>query len=436
MYLAEGWFIDGMNESIDYYNPFAFHYYGIWWAHLYGASDPTRADRWKTCTHDFLDSYSHFFAASGENTPFGRSMCYRFAASAPFALAEMIGCSPLAPGLSRQLCSKNLEFFIQRPITQSQGALSIGWTDEFPALSEAYSCAASPYWAAKGLTPLLLAPESSFWTDEAEPLPSAAGDSSYPIRPAGLLVQNTGGAVEILNTQSMISIGNTGFGTWKWSKLCYRSGFGFNIQQPGGPHPLDAALTATDTRGVIHGRHSTHPIAVETNYAASRYCLGERIHRFNIQVESHIWCRGSWHLHLHRFDAHQPALLRLGSYALPASSPEAITESGEWPKKVASNGCLAVSAQALHGFERSTLQRTPGADGLRMHLTAPCSATVLLESTVEVGTGWLAAIVWAGEHEAPSELWQKIALDANCWQLEHPELGTWTIQHSALPATL
>ncbi len=83
MHLGDGWFIDGMNESIDHYNAYAFHYYGLWWGHLYRDIDPSRAARWADWTYAFLPDYLRFFAASGEPVPFGRSMTYRFAASAP-----------------------------------------------------------------------------------------------------------------------------------------------------------------------------------------------------------------------------------------------------------------------------------------------------------------------------------------------------------------
>src|SRR6185503_10909958 len=144
MSLGGGWFIDGMNETVDYYQAYAFHYYGPWWARLYGHTDPQRARRWKDWLGQFLKDYIHFFAASGENPPFGRSMCYRFAASAPFGLAELCGVSVINPGQARRACTRNLQFFLKRAALQEQGALSLGWTDEFPALVEAYSCSGSP----------------------------------------------------------------------------------------------------------------------------------------------------------------------------------------------------------------------------------------------------------------------------------------------------
>ena len=90
MYLKDGWFIDGMNETVDIYNAYAWHFYGLWWGKLYGDMDPERAQRWRDKAVPFLKDYVHFFAASGENIPFGRSMVYRFNASAPFGLSHLL----------------------------------------------------------------------------------------------------------------------------------------------------------------------------------------------------------------------------------------------------------------------------------------------------------------------------------------------------------
>ena len=84
---------------------------------------PTRSapTRWKDWAAAFLKDYMHFFAASGENPPFGRSICYRFAASAPFGLAEFCGVSAIPPGQARRICTRNLDFFLRHPIQQEQG---------------------------------------------------------------------------------------------------------------------------------------------------------------------------------------------------------------------------------------------------------------------------------------------------------------------------
>jgi len=47
MHRGGGWFEDGINQAYDHYNAYAFHFYGLMWARLHGASDADRAKRWR-----------------------------------------------------------------------------------------------------------------------------------------------------------------------------------------------------------------------------------------------------------------------------------------------------------------------------------------------------------------------------------------------------
>ncbi len=138
--------------------------------------------------------------------------------------------------------------------------MSLGWTDEFPALTEAYSCAGSTYWAAKGLAPLLLGPDNPFWTESERPLPSEEGDSTHAIPQIGMVIRSVRGEVELLNAASSICGGNTTFGAYKWGKLSYRTGIGMEVKPKDGPYPLDASLTAEAADGALFGRQSSSSV--------------------------------------------------------------------------------------------------------------------------------------------------------------------------------
>ena len=431
MALGGGWFLDGMNETVDYYAAYAWSYYGLWWTKLYGHTDRTRAQRWKDWAAAFLKDYVHFFAASGENPPFGRSICYRFAASAPFALAEFCGVSAVPPGQARRACTRNLEFFLRHPIEQSQGALSLGWTDEFPALSEAYSCAGSAYWAAKGLAPLLLPPSHPFWQAESKPLPSEAGDFQLAVPQAGLVVRGHSGAVEVLNNANGICVGNLKFGTWKWGKLSYRTGFGFEISPAEDRYPLDAALTAEFAGGAIHGRHQCQPIAVEPGHCASVYGLGDRFSRNHVSVETHLWWKGGWQLHWHRVVAHQPATLRLGTYSLPLPDATARVLEVKDDFGLARNTDLAVAIQPLLGFGRVVAHASNPQK--RLHLLTWHSLILTAQTEPVKGERDLAALVWGGRSDEDLVTWEVAASETGKLRLRHPALGEWLIQEPGFP---
>jgi hypothetical protein len=323
MHRGSGWFEDGINQAFDHYNAYAFHFYGLMWTHLHGRRDEQRAQRWRQWSRLFVRDYSHFFAASGEHPAFGRSICYRFNGINVFGLALAENCTELAPGMLRRLCTRSLDFFLRHPIYQDQGCLNLGFTDRFDRIVEPYSCAASPYWAAKGFTPLLLPPAHAFWNDPEAPLPAEAPLGFVrTIRSAGLVIRSTpAGEVEILNGGSMVGNTQLRYGAWKWSKLSYRTGVHFTFAFPEISNvSFDSALTQQLDDGRVFGRHSTVVVEMDVHHLGYTYNLGSKVGQVNTRVETFVFWRAGWLLHVHHVEPHQPVVLRVGGFALPLSS--------------------------------------------------------------------------------------------------------------------
>jgi hypothetical protein len=434
MALGGGWFIDGMNETVDYYQAYAFHYYGPWWAKLYGHSDAARARRWLDWLGEFLKDYVHFFAASGEHPPFGRSLCYRFAATAPFALAEHCGVSAVPPGQARRACTQNLRFFLGKPILQDQGALSVGWADEFPRLAEAYSCAGSPYWAAKGFAPLLLPRRHAFWKSPETPLPSESAGFEIAIPRAGLVVRSHAGEVEVMNNANGITVGNLKFGAWKWGKLSFRTGLGGETSPAADRAPADASLTAEFRDGTVFGRHQCQPIAVLPDHCASAYGLGDRFTRNHVSVETRLWWKAGWQLHWHRVHAYREARLRLGTYSLPLPGPDGVAVDLAAGFGSARADALGVALQSLRGFE--CVRRQDSDPGLRTHMLARHSLLLLAATGWVTGEHDLLALTWAGAPSDEALPWTIVSSGHGRLALRHPVLGEWTVESPELPVCL
>ena len=436
MHRGGGWFEDGINQAYDYYNAYAFNYYGLWWARLHGESNPARARRWCAWARSFTRDYEHFFASSGEHAAFGRSITYRFNSVAVFGLATLLDSCDLPPGRVRRLCTRNLDFFLRRPIFQEQGCLAIGWTDRFEASAELYTGAGSPYWAAKGFAALLLPPTHPFWTAPEEPLASEAGDHAHVIRPAGLVLRSTAGEVEILNAGSQISHVNLRYGAWKWSKTAYRTGTAFTCAFPAATNwSPDSALTARLEDGRVFGRHSTIALEMEESHLAYRWALGFAPDQFNIGVDTILWWRAGWLLQLHTFRARQPATLRLGGYALPLNAADC-TRPSVAPLLAAWDSSMTrgTVSQPLHGFDGSEWDTRLDGSAPRAHLAAPFHATPIAVRKVAPGEGALAALSWTGTNQAEAAAWSRVATKRGAWSLTHPHLGRWDIRHPLLPS--
>ncbi|MDQ8179940.1 DUF2264 domain-containing protein [Pelagicoccus sp. SDUM812005] len=428
MYSGDGWYMDGSNQAYDFYNAYAWHFYPLWWIRLYSEKDVERCQRFSDRTRLFLENYSLFFADNGEHPAFGRSIAYRFNATAPIALAYLVGASPLSPAESRSLCTRNLEFFLTRPIEQSQGCLSIGWVDEFPELAESYSCGGSPYWAAKGFAPLLLPPSDPFWTEEAA---APEGDRSVALQGPNLVVRKVNGASEIVNVGTQIGSSNTRFGVHKWGRLSYKSGWGFTLPKGDGLYPLDGSLTA-QMKGseLVYGRHGTVPLALESERMACMYSLGGKVDGLQVSVETSLFWKGDWQLAVHRCRACQDVTLRFGSYSLSYDEDQSIlVERGETMVEARTDE-KAMVLQMVAGYEAVGLdERASESDGPRRSIQAPFHVTGLLLGELGAGESvCLVSLSYAGANSEAAKPWKILSCDDEYIQVEHPTLGVWEVR--------
>jgi hypothetical protein len=443
MHRGGGWFEDGINQAYDHYNAYAFHFYGLMWAHLHGGQDAGRAARWREWARLFVRDYQHFFAASGEHPAFGRSITYRFNCLNVFGLALAEKCTDVAPGLLRRLCTRNLDFFLSRPIYNEQGVLAPGFTDIFPRIIEPYSAPASPYWAAKGFTPLLLSPDHAFWNDAEQPLPAERG--FVRVMPApGLVTRSVpGGDIEILNAGSMVGNTQLRYGAWKWSKLSYRTGVHFCYAFPEISNvSFDSALTAQLEDGRIFGRHSTVAVELADDHLGYSWNLGFKTGQANTGVETFVFWKAGWLLHVHHYAARQPVVLRVGGFALPIEKVDPALRAGVDPRGTAGFPLAAFNSekgtvlQPLLGLPAAEWDARLDDTTERRHVAAPYHVTPIAKTGRLSGPGVLAALSWAGSDRADSAAWIVSSGTAGHWRLTHPKLGGWEIRHWSLPALL
>jgi len=164
-YAGDGWYVDDTNY--DFYNPWGFHFYGPIWCKWYGYEhEPEMAEIIEKRNREFIEKWPHFFARDGKQLMWGRSLIYRFAASAAFGSHYLMNNPVLDPGLARRIASANMLQFITREELYINGLPCLGYYGPFEPLVQFYSCAASPFWMAKIFIALTLPKDSPFWTNE------------------------------------------------------------------------------------------------------------------------------------------------------------------------------------------------------------------------------------------------------------------------------
>ncbi len=226
MYNGDGWYIDGTDGTVDYYNPFALHYYGLLYSVFNGENDPERAELFKSRAERFAQDFIYWFADNGAALPIGRSLTYRFAQSAFWSACIFAGVKPFSVGVMKGIISRNLEYWNSLPIYDNDDLLTIGYAYPNIMMAEHYNAPGSPYWAMKTFLVLALSDEHEFWSAENEPLPPL--DEIHKIPAAGMIITRAGENVTAYTTGHYENE-NLGHTDAKYGKFAYSTVGGFSV---------------------------------------------------------------------------------------------------------------------------------------------------------------------------------------------------------------
>jgi hypothetical protein len=328
-YRGEGWYSDGDGRAFDHYNGWALHLYPLLHAQL--AQDTAQSAHLGARLRSHLDSFALLFDGNGAPLHFGRSLTYRFAANAAVALGALTGHTPLEPGASRRLLSGCLRYFLHRGALTEDGLLSLGWHGPHAATLQDYSGPASPYWASKGLLPLLIPADDPLWTAREEAAPSEGRDRAVALPSAGLLIQTTGsdGLVRLHNHGSDHVPPHEGESAHAsdplYARLAYSTRTGPTAI--GNTPDNHFAVQIRDPRGAtaFSARVRIHPLGADSDpdgawgWAASWhapvFASGAPMVP-GLRVQSVTFVRGRFELHVHRvLGAPANARVRLTSWA-------------------------------------------------------------------------------------------------------------------------
>lgn len=225
-YQGNGWYTDGNSRQIDYYIAFAFHFYGLIYARVMEQEDVSHSRIFKERAMLFAKDFIYWFAEDGSALAFGRSLTYRFAQCCFWSACVFAGIEPFPMGVMKGIISRHLDFWMNKPIFDNGGILSIGYAYPNLNMSEEYNAFGSPYWALKAFLILALDEKHKFFSTEALPLPKL--ESIHVIKEANIVIQRINGYVVAL------PIGQ--WAEWfpvhtaeRYSKFAYSSKYAFSV---------------------------------------------------------------------------------------------------------------------------------------------------------------------------------------------------------------
>lgn len=153
MYIGDGWYSDGETFQRDYYIPFALHYYSL----LYSKYCPEdeRAIVFLERSKLFAKYYIRFFSKDGNSIPFGRSLTYKFAQVAFWAMYSNFIEDEYELSIIKGVINRNIEWWLAQDIVDSNGFLNIGYSYSNQFMTEYYNAKGSSYWCLKAFIFLL-----------------------------------------------------------------------------------------------------------------------------------------------------------------------------------------------------------------------------------------------------------------------------------------
>ncbi|HLO34752.1 MAG TPA: DUF2264 domain-containing protein, partial [Candidatus Deferrimicrobium sp.] len=377
-YRGDGWYTDGPGEAFDAYTGWAVHWDMLLWARIDGDRRPRIRTLVEQRARAYLAGIVPQFAADGSRPLFGRSLGYRFAAAAPYALAELLGLGAVPPGLARRVASGTIVRHLE------QGALdpATGWfrrgvAGERPEVCERYMSAGASAWAAHVLVALGLPPDAPFWVDREEPLPAEQSDGRRALRGPGFLLgwRRATGETWLVNAKSGHPPDIPGHDYRPYyGKLIYRSHFPFTVRDAAGNPTADGGIVF-ESPGAVGHRSTTERGGVGDGWAWSVYRVDAADRHHHATTIVLPWRTLEIRATGLRPDGPTRAIESPATLATDGPTSVVRRSSGQWMWESSATATHAVAIRALGGYDRLVAGRpqeqSPDLDLVADHVERP-----------------------------------------------------------------
>ena len=298
MYAGGGWYEDGMPFQRDYYVALTFHAASMLVSHFVPEVELSYDEERERA---FEDDFVCWFDRQGRSLPFGRSLSYRFAHVAFWAVAALTGVHVRPLSQLKWLLLSNLSWWHDKPMMDGDH-LSVGYAYPNMQLGEDYTGPGAPAWAFRAMMALTLPSDHEFWRVEPEPpqLPERRVEQG-----PGMLLQ-TGERHTCAFPVMQYSAGKVLQRMSKYGKLCYSTAFGWNVTRDVegiGNFAADSTLALSLARTDQYvSRTRIESFRLEEGYA---YCLWScrtlaRVETWLVPVDE------LRHVRVHRIEAAYP----------------------------------------------------------------------------------------------------------------------------------
>ncbi|WP_051062876.1 DUF2264 domain-containing protein [Ilumatobacter nonamiensis] len=385
---GDHWYQDGRTGNVDYYIPFAFHTYGLLYvaANRLGLGDDRVAARYAERASAFGHDFVHWFASDGASIPYGRSLTYRFAMASFWGAMAWADVDGVDWGVAKGISMRHLRWWAERPISDRDGVLSVGFSYDNRRLAESYNSAGSPYWCMKAFGALAAPDDHPFWTSEELLLPEV--DGPVTIDDAGwVLARDARQSVGFVGRRAL-PIPFVEQGAAKYDKLAYSTAFAFSgdVEAAFGGPATDSTITVTAGE-VRRTRGQPREGGVEDGMTWSIWFPFD-----DVRVDTVVCAGTPWHGRIHRIRTERAITVDEGGFALPSASTgfaSRATSTDEPGVLSGSAGCSAIVDD--DGNRTGSIKSLP----VNANLYFPAGQVPMLTGEFEPGDHTMSCFVFA-----------------------------------------
>lgn len=399
-YVGDGWYHD-LPGQVDYYTPWAFHYYGLIYAKVMKKRDPERSAQLLERAKAIAPDIACWFDATGEALPYGRSLTYRFAQCAFFAALAMAEgeSDTLRYGQMRRLILGNLRKWLRKPIFSRDGVLTIGYGYPNLLMAEGYNAPGSPYWAMKAFACLALRAEHPFWQAQEEAYEAPAVSVQQHMR---MLVTRSNDGSHVIAYPAGNCCEAHAHCEAKYEKFAYSTRFGFSVPKTQinlGGGAFDSMLALSEDGVHWHTRYQAKEYEIDENRVYSLWSPMK-----DVRVETEIYPQGEWHLRVHRIETKRALQIAEGGFAIARVEEKEIRQKADCQSACVAAPWGTSAIQALIGYENTQVF----APDTNTNLMAPRTLLPMLRGTLEPGRHMLICTVLGTGKETESAVPQSI----------------------------
>src|SRR5690606_35061011 len=186
-YLGDGWYSDGPQFSMDYYNSFVIHPMRVEALRilvLHGQAQQTDYERALKRMVRYAEFQERMIAPDGTFPLFGRSMAYRTGTLQALAQVVLLKHLPetIKPGQVRAAMAAVIDqLYAENQNFDSNGWLVLGFNGHQPGVADAYTSTGSLYMATLGFLALGLPANDTYWASPHPPWSSVKAWSGKAI---------------------------------------------------------------------------------------------------------------------------------------------------------------------------------------------------------------------------------------------------------------